>query len=112
MASIRAEGILGVYQTKRITVPRLYRDVMNGGVAGENRFKNFVNQNKTTNPVRIRRVHVLDDLLPYTDFIITNGVLAWIATRLVKRVDTLDERVDDHATRLQLTEHQLPQQVK
>ena len=61
VASIRAEGILGVSQAQRLTVPRLYRDVMNGGVAGENRFKNFVNQNKTTNPVRMRRVHMLDD---------------------------------------------------
>ncbi len=61
VAFIRAEGILGVSQTRRLTVPRLYRDVMNGGVAGENRFKNFVNQNKTSNPVRIRRVHMLDN---------------------------------------------------
>jgi len=60
VASIRAEGILGVSQIQRLTVPRIYRDVMNGGVAGENRFKNFVNQNKTTNPVRIRRAHMLD----------------------------------------------------
>ena len=60
VASIRAEGILGVSQTQRITVPRLYRDVMNGGVAGENRFRNFVNQNKTTSPVRIRRAHMFD----------------------------------------------------
>ncbi len=61
VASIRAEGILGISQTQRLTVPRIYRDVMNGGVAGENRFKNFVNQNRTTNPVRIRRAHLLDD---------------------------------------------------
>ncbi len=61
VASIRAEGILGVSQLQRLTVPRLYRDVMNGGVAGENRFKNFVNQNKTTNPVRIRRTHMFDE---------------------------------------------------
>ena len=60
VASIRAEGILGISQTQRLTVPRIYRDVMNGGVAGENRFKNFVNQNRTTNPVRIRRAHMLD----------------------------------------------------
>lgn len=37
VASIRAEGILGISQTQRLTVPRIYRDVMNGGVAGENR---------------------------------------------------------------------------
>lgn len=61
VASIRAEGILGISQTRRLTIPRIYRDVMNGGVAGENRFKNFVNQNRTTNPVRIRRAHLLDD---------------------------------------------------
>ncbi len=61
VASIRAEGILGISQTQRLTIPRIYRDVMNGGVAGENRFKNFVNQNRTTNPVRIRRAHLFDD---------------------------------------------------
>lgn len=61
VASIRGEGILGVSQTQRVAVPRIYRDVMNGGVAGENRFRNFVNQNKTTNPVRIRRTHMIDD---------------------------------------------------
>lgn len=60
VASIRAEGILGISQTQRLTAPRVYRDVMNGGVAGENRFKNFVNQNRTTNPVRIRRAHMFD----------------------------------------------------
>ena len=60
VASIRAEGILGISQNQRLTVPRIYRDVMNGGVAGENRFKNFVNQNRTTNPVRIRRAHMFD----------------------------------------------------
>lgn len=37
VASIRAEGILGISQAQRITVPRIYRDVMNGGVGGENR---------------------------------------------------------------------------
>ncbi len=60
VASIRAEGVLGISQTQRLTVPRIYRDVMNGGVAGENRFKNFVNQNRTTNPVLIRRSHLMD----------------------------------------------------
>jgi Viral coat protein P2 N-terminal domain len=60
VASIRVEGILGISQNQRLTVPRIYRDVMNGGVAGENRFKNFVNQNRTTNPVRVRRAHLLD----------------------------------------------------
>ena len=60
VASIRAEGILGISQTQRLTIPRIYRDVMNCGVAGENRFKNFVNQNRTTNPVRIRRAHLFD----------------------------------------------------
>ncbi len=73
VASIRAEGILGISQTQRLTVPRIYRDVMNGGVAGENRFKNFVNQNRTTNPVRIRRAHLLDDSIANLE-IKRNGV--------------------------------------
>ncbi|MGH1487485.1 MAG: hypothetical protein ACRBCI_14820 [Cellvibrionaceae bacterium] len=41
------------------------------------------------------------DLLSITDLIITNGVLGWVGFRLVKRVDTLDQKVDDHETRLQ-----------
>ena len=47
------------------------------------------------------------DLLPLTDLLITNAVLAWVGLRLVKRVDQLDTKVDDHETRLKLTEHQL-----
>lgn len=47
------------------------------------------------------------ELLPLTDLLITNGVLAWVGLRLVKRVDQLDQKVDDHETRLQLTEHQI-----
>ena len=47
------------------------------------------------------------DLLSMTDLLITNGVLAWVGLRLVKRVDTLDQKVDDHETRLQLTEREL-----
>ena len=38
---------------------RIYR-MMNGGVSGENRFQ-LCERNKTTNPVRIRRTHMLDD---------------------------------------------------
>ena len=50
------------------------------------------------------------DILTITDLLITNGVLGWVGLRLVKRVDTLDNKVDNHETRLQLTEHQLKQQ--
>ena len=49
------------------------------------------------------------DILTITDLLITNGVLAWVGMRLVKRVDQLDTKVDDHETRLKLTEHQLQQ---
>ena len=80
VTAIRAEGILGVSQTQRITVPRIYRDVMNGGVAGENRFKNFVNQNKTANPVRIRRTHMLDDSVRNLE-IKRNGITLFDKTR-------------------------------
>lgn len=51
----------------------------------------------------------MTDFLGMTDLIITNCVLAWVGLRLVKRVDKLDGKVDDHETRLQLTEHQLQQ---
>jgi len=49
------------------------------------------------------------DILTVTDLLITNGVLGWVGLRLVKRVDTLDNKVDNHEARLQLTEHQLKQ---
>ena len=49
------------------------------------------------------------DLLSMTDLLVTNGVLGWVGLRLIKRVDTLDNKVDDHEARLQLTEHQLKQ---
>ncbi len=51
----------------------------------------------------------MTDFLGMTDLIITNGVLAWVGLRLVKRVDHLDNKVDDHEARLKLTEHQLQQ---
>jgi hypothetical protein len=46
----------------------------------------------------------MTDFLSMTDLILTNGVLAWVGLRMVKRVDTLDSKVDDHEIRLQLTE--------
>ncbi len=51
------------------------------------------------------------DIVSVTDLLITNGVLGWVGLRLVKRVDQLDHKVDDHETRLQLTEHQLQTKV-
>lgn len=51
----------------------------------------------------------MTELLGMTDLIVTNGVLGWVGLRLIKRVDELDKKVDDHETRLQLTEHQLQQ---
>ena len=51
------------------------------------------------------------DILSVTDVLITNAVLVWVGLRLVKRVDTLDSKVDNHETRLQLTEHQLKQRA-
>ena len=53
----------------------------------------------------------MTELLGMTDLIITNGVLGWVGLRLVKRVDHLDNKVDDHEVRLQLTEHQLRQKI-
>ena len=49
------------------------------------------------------------DILSITDLLITNGVLGWVGLRLIKRVDTLDNKVDDHEARLQVTEHQIQQ---
>ena len=46
-----------------------------------------------------------------TDLLVTNGLLGWVGLRLIKRVDTLDNKMDDHETRLQLTEHQLKQRA-
>jgi len=45
-----------------------------------------------------------EDFLTITDLLMTNGVLVWLGLRIFKRVDQLDTRVDDHETRLQLTE--------
>lgn len=73
VASISGEAVLGISQGRRAAVPRLYTDVLNGGVAGENRYRNFVNQNKTTNPVRIRRVHMLDSSIDNVE-IKRNGI--------------------------------------
>ncbi len=49
----------------------------------------------------------MTDLLGMTDLIITNGVLGWVGLRLVKKIDQLDTRVDDHETRIQLNEREL-----
>ena len=70
-------------QIRRVTIS------MNGdslidvysGVVKKNRFKNFVNQSKTTNPERIRRAHMLES------------------------------KVDNHEACLQVTEHQLKQRA-
>jgi len=48
-----------------------------------------------------------EDFLIITDLLMTNGVLVWLGLRIVKRVDQLDTRVDDHETRLQLTEREI-----
>lgn len=47
------------------------------------------------------------DLLSITDLIISNGLVIWMGLRMVKRVDELDNRVDNHETRLQLAEREL-----
>lgn len=60
VASIRAEAIYGATQPVRNFIPRLYSDVLSGSRAGENRYANFVNQNKTKNHVMIRRAHMND----------------------------------------------------
>ena len=47
------------------------------------------------------------DLISITDLIISNGLVIWMGLRMVKRVDELDRRVDNHEARLQLTEREL-----
>lgn len=47
------------------------------------------------------------DLISITDSIISNGLVIWMGLRMVKRVDELDRRVDNHEIRLQLTEREL-----
>ena len=44
------------------------------------------------------------DILNMADMAVSNGILVWLGLRLVKRVDDLDKRVDDHETRISLTE--------
>ena len=47
------------------------------------------------------------DILLVSDLLITNGVLGWVGLRIVKRVDTLDNKVDNHETRLQINEREI-----
>ena len=48
----------------------------------------------------------MTDLLTLADVMTTNGILVWLGLRIVKRVDYLDHKVDDHETRLQLIERE------
>ncbi|MBX2809952.1 MAG: hypothetical protein KTR20_15130 [Cellvibrionaceae bacterium] len=47
------------------------------------------------------------DIVTLTDLIITNGILSWFGLRIVKRVDQLDQRIDDHETRISLNEREI-----
>ncbi|MBX2809755.1 MAG: hypothetical protein KTR20_14110 [Cellvibrionaceae bacterium] len=49
----------------------------------------------------------MNDLLMMTDLILTNAVLGWLGVRLVKRIDQLDNRMDQHETRLTVAERDI-----
>lgn len=38
------------------------------------------------------------------DLLITNGLVIWLAIRMVKRVDSIDSTVDHHETRITVLE--------
>ena len=43
-------------------------------------------------------------LLNVADLLLTNGLIIWLALRMVKRVDDLDDRVGQHETRITVLE--------
>lgn len=47
------------------------------------------------------------EYLGIADFIVTNGILAWLGLRMVKRIDELDRRVDQHEIRITLNEKEI-----
>ncbi len=44
------------------------------------------------------------EALEIVDLLLTNGLIIWLALRMVKRVDDLDTRVDQHETRITVLE--------
>jgi len=47
------------------------------------------------------------DFLSIADMLVNNGILIWLGLRLIKRVDQLDTRVDNHETRITLAERDI-----
>ncbi len=95
-----------VHGTRVFDPPSKNDDVQNGFLAGISRrcFGRCVYLYLSE-----RKRPMTPDFLNITDLLLTNGVLLWLGLRLVKRIDDLDQRVDSHESRLQLTEHQLKQ---
>ena len=58
VAAIELRAKLAPARAARVKLPRLYTDGMNGQRAGEVRYNNFANQNKSGNPIRIQRIFI------------------------------------------------------
>ncbi len=43
------------------------------------------------------------------DLLLTNGLIIWLALRMVKRVDDIDDKVDHHETRITVVESKIRQ---
>lgn len=47
------------------------------------------------------------DIFSITNIIVTNGIIAWVAIWVVRKIDKLDERVEKHETRLSVAEKEI-----
>lgn len=47
------------------------------------------------------------EYLGIADFLVTNSILGWLGLRMVKRIDELDKRVDNHETRITINERDI-----
>lgn len=44
------------------------------------------------------------EIINIIDLLLTNGLIIWLALRMVKRVDDIDDKVDRHETRITVLE--------
>ena len=47
------------------------------------------------------------ELLGFADLLLTNAILIWLGLRMVKRLDDLDNKVDQHETRISVVENEV-----
>lgn len=47
------------------------------------------------------------DLVAMGNLLITNGVIMWLTIWIIKRIDKLEERIEQHETRLTIAEKEI-----